>query len=251
MSERYTDKAYWEDYYQKSKTSREHIKDVCSDYDKFWDKLVTSCARKPQSIIEIGAYPGRYIAYLGARYGLEATALDFNSDKSKIEEAFKIMNVKTHEIIQADFLNYKSDKQYDLVISNGFIEHFENYDEVLDLHCKYLAPGGAMFIMIPNKRFLRKWYGLLCDYENLKAHNLKAMKLSVFKKFAKRNDLQIAYLNYYGGFPFSVHQKLNWIQKQIHRLTRYFFKKINHFIENRPNKYLSSTILGIYKKDVV
>lgn len=248
MAERYTEKSYWENYYRKAKIDREQIESVCGHYDHYWDQLVESCCHPPRSIIEIGAYPGRYIAYLAARYGLEATALDYNSDRKKIEEAFQTMGVDRYEIIQADFFLYEPDHQFDLIISNGFVEHFENYDEVLDRHYKYLAPGGAMLVMIPNKRYLRKWYDYLCDYPNLIIHNLKAMKLSVFRKFAERNGLEIAFLGYLGGFSYNVHQKLNWLQQQIYRIVRLVFRKLNPIIEEYPNRFFSSSILGIFKK---
>lgn len=246
MTERYTEKAYWENYYRKTKIDREQIENVCSRYDHFWSQLVNSCNHSPKSIIEIGAYPGRYIAYLAARHGLEATALDYNSDRKKIEEAFHTMGVDRYEIIQADFLHYEPDRRFDLVISNGFIEHFENYDEVLDRHCQYLAPGGAMLVMIPNKRYFRKWYGLLLDKANLKAHNLKCMNLETFRHFAVRNKLDIEFLDYFGGFPYGVHQKLSFPKTLIFQIFRRFFKNFNPIIEKYPSRYFSSSIIGIY-----
>jgi trans-aconitate methyltransferase len=245
--EQLTNKSYWENYYHKSQVSRQQIEQVCGRYDLFWDQLVAACNQPPKSIIEIGAYPGRYIAYLADRYELEATALDYNSDRTKIEEAFQTMGVTRYDIIQADFLKYEPIRQYDLVISNGFIEHFENYDEVLDRHCKYLAPGGSMLVMIPNKRYLREWYGRVVDYENLKMHNLSCMNLKTFRRFSERNNLDVLSLGYFGGFPYSVHQKLNFGQKIIHHAFRRVFKYLNPSIEKRPNKYLSGSIVGIFR----
>lgn len=42
--------------------------------------LVAASNQPPETIIEIGAYPGRFLAYLSSKYSLEATVLDFNSD---------------------------------------------------------------------------------------------------------------------------------------------------------------------------
>lgn len=248
MNKLLTNKEYWEIYYRQSSTNREQIERVCGYYDEFWDQMVASCTHQPKSIIEIGAYPGRFIAYIAARYGLEATALDYNSDRTKIEESFDTMNVNNYEIIQADFLEYVPKKKYDLVISNGFIEHFENYNEVLNHHCEYIAPGGALLIMIPNKRYMRKWFDYLCDYKNLKIHNLNCMRLSKFRKFASMNKLEITTLEYTGGFNYNVHQKLNLPQRVIHQSFRQFFIRLNPILEKYPNKYFSSTIVGIFKK---
>lgn len=244
----YTSRSYWENYYAQSKVNKNQIIKIGSNFDFFWDQLINSCDHQPKSIIEIGAYPGRYIAYLAAKYGLAASALDYNSDILKFREAFAAMDVINYEIIQTDFLTNIPQKKWDIVISIGFIEHFGDYNKVLDKHLDYLAEGGAMIIMIPNKRFLRKWYGKLVDKKNLEIHNLKCMKLSVFKEFASRNNLNIQYLNYEGGFPFNVHQPLVFWQKIIYKLTRLIFINLNKVLKKHPSKWWSGTIIGIFVK---
>lgn len=243
-----TDKKYWESYYESSKTGQAEIIRICSRYDNLFDMLVAACDQPPETIIEIGAYPGRFLAYLSAKYSLEATALDFNSDTRKIKDSFTSMGGILTEILQTDFLKHEPTQTYDLVLSNGFIEHFTNFNEVLDRHARYLNQGGSMLIMIPNKRYLRKWYGLLVDYANLKAHNLKCMELNVFFDFANRNNLLIKHLSYYGGFAFKVHQELNFAQKVIYKIIRSVSKRINPFLEAHPHALYSGSIVGIFYK---
>lgn len=240
-----TDKDYWEKYYSKSITEKKQIIRVVSVYDVFWDILINNCAEKPKTIVEIGGYPGRYLAYLADKYELEPTCVDFNSDKSKIEESMNAFGIERYDIIQADITNYEPNMKYDVVISNGFIEHFENYEKILDKHTSFLKPGGTMLVMIPNKRWLRKWYGYLVDYKNLKAHNLKCMKKSTFENFSKNSGLKILLLEYYGGFPFSVHQKLNFFQKMIYHPVRFLFKRINPYLKNHPSKFYSSSLICV------
>lgn len=244
----YTKQEYWEKYYGSQTSDISRINKIVGEYDRFWQQLIDTCKYQPKTIIEIGAYPGRYLAYLSKKYNLIPTALDYNSDTTKIKECFASFEIDDYKLIQADFLKYTPDSTYDLVISNGFVEHFEDFDTILDAHCKYLAPGGAMLVMIPNKRYLRKWYSYLVDHDNLKLHNLNVMHLSVFEKFASRNNLKANFLGYYGGFNFNVHQKLNFFQKLVHQSFRLFFKKINPKISKHPGKFYSSTIIGIYSK---
>jgi len=109
--------------------------------------------------------------------------------------------------------------------------------------------GGMLEIMIPNKRYLRKIYGRLVDHDNLKAHNLDCMSKKVFENFAERHNLETVLLEYKGGFPFSVHQELNFPQKVIHKGTRFLFKnKLNRIIERNPNKYFSKSLISIFRK---
>jgi cyclopropane fatty-acyl-phospholipid synthase-like methyltransferase len=248
--EKLTDQEYWEKYYSKSLTQKEQIISVASSYDKYWDVLINKNDNKEnKTIIEIGGYPGRYLAYLSNKYNLIPTSLDFNSDKEKIEETFKSFDLKEYNIIQADFLKHKPENKYDIVISNGFIEHFNNFNEVLDKHCEYLKPGGTMLIMIPNMKYYIRFYKFLVDYKNLKIHNLKCMDTKVFKNFGKRNKLNELTNEYFGGFPFTVHQKLNIFQKiifKIHRIAAKFC--LDSFFKRYPSKYYASSIVAIYKK---
>lgn len=241
----YTSRAYWEEYYRDSLVTAEQIQRICGYYDKYWERLIRVCARRPASIIEIGAYPGRYIAYLASRFQLRATALDYNSDRTKIATAFAAMNVADFDVLQVNVFEHEPAHQYDIVFSNGFIEHFDNFHEALDIHCRYLAPGGALMVMIPNKRYLRRLYGWLVDYANLKAHNLRCMRLRTFRDFAQRNNLTIHCLEYCGGFPYHVHQKLNSGQAVLFQAVRRTFKVLNPVIERHPNRFLSAAIIAI------
>lgn len=248
MEDKLTTKKYWETYYQNSHVNKQHIVTVCSYYDSIWDVFVKE-SDAPKNLLEIGGFPGRYLAYLSNRYKLEPTCLDYNSDISQIEGSFKVMDVSNYSIIQEDFTTYKPHKVFDYVMSNGFIEHFENFDNILDLHVEYMADNGRLLVMIPNMRGYVKFYKYLVDYKNLKMHNLKCMKLKVFNDFAERHNLSILHLDYFGGFAFGVHQKSNIMQKIIfkgHRLIFKFF--LNDRLKKNPSKYFSSAIIAIFEK---
>lgn len=245
-----TSKKYWQDYYQEASEDKEMITRICGAYDNFWELLVKSCAEPPKSIVEIGAFPGRYLAYLSSRYNLQATGLDFNPDEEKFARAMQAMGVNDYNYICTDFLQHTPMPEYDLVFSNGFIEHFTNYTEVLDKHAAYLKKGGAMMVMIPNKRYFRKWYGYVLDYKNLKAHNLDCMRLDLFEDFAKRNNLNIQYLSYHGGFAFKVHQRLAFWQRLIYAPVRFLSLKLRGVLSRNPSKWYSGTIVAVFSKKV-
>ncbi|MEI6880077.1 MAG: methyltransferase domain-containing protein [Bacteroidota bacterium] len=249
MENRLTDQNYWENYYEKASTSKKTIERICSQYDPIWDLWISKSNKNPNNLIEIGAYPGRYIAYLKNKYNIDITGLDFNSDKEKVKETMEIMGVENYTYLQADFFDYSPEKKYDLVYSNGFIEHFDDFNKAMDLHLNYLNEDGSLFIMIPNLNYLRRYYGLFFDKENLNIHNLNCMHLDVFKKFAQRNNLEIKYLNYHGGFAYRYHSKIsNKLKLHLAALIIKIFKKINPLLEKHPSKYYSSNIIAIFTK---
>lgn len=249
MDSTLTSKLYWEEYYKKTQTSKDNIVRIASEYDEIWDLLIAENDQKnPKTILEIGGYPGRFLAYLADKYKLEPTCLDYNSDVTKIQECMQVFGIEEYDVIQTDLFKHQTEKKYDIVYSLGFIEHFSDFNQVMDLHCNYLKPGGTLMIMVPNKRWLRKWYGYLVDYHNLKAHNLKCMNFKTFQEFAKRNNLNIKKLSYFGEFQYGVHQKLNIVQEFIKRVVKFIFKRINPFLRKYPNSFYSSSIIAVYKK---
>lgn len=249
MKDKLTTQEYWEKYYSHNHADVKHINTVCSYYDKFWELFITE-SDPNKTLIEIGGFPGRYLAYLSQKYQLKPTCLDYNSDISQIENTFKVMNVTDYNIIQEDFTTFKTPTTYDYVMSNGFIEHFENFPEILDQHVTYMNDTSKLLVMIPNMRGYIRFYKYFLDYNNMKIHNLKSMKLEVFRTFAERNNLSIKYLNHFGNFPLGVHQKLNIFQKILHKAHRLVFKKWgNKVVSNNPSKYFSSSIMAIFEKN--
>jgi hypothetical protein len=86
------------------------------------------------------------------------------------------------------------------------------------------------------------------DKKNLDMHNLKCMHLSVFKAFAKRNQLNIEFLGYDGGFAYNIHNysQSSSFKKFIFNVLLKVFKKINPWLAKRPSKWYSANIIGIF-----
>lgn len=248
-NDRLTSQDYWVSYYSQSNNSPEVIKKIVGKYDMFWDEMVNSLAYPPRTVLEIGAFPGRYLAYLAHKYNLRPTGIDFNPDSARFSETMRVMGVDDYSYIVADFLKAKPIEQFDLVISNGFVEHFDDFDSVLDLHVKYLKPGGAMVIMVPNKRFVRYFYGVLFDHANLKLHNLAVMRKSVFNRFANRNNLETLRLTYFGGFPYKVHQRLSGVRRVAQSILARAFRAVNPLLQRYPSRLWSSALVGVFKKN--
>lgn len=248
MADKLTSQEYWESYYGKHHANKNRIISVCSYYNTFWEEFFGSSSNS-KTLIEIGGFPGRYLAYLADKFKVKPTCLDYNSDATHVQEVFRTMNVTDYEILQKDFTTFKTPTTYDYVISNGFIEHFEQFNTILDLHVDYMKSDGSLLIMIPNMRGYIRFYKYLVDYKNLKIHNLKCMHLEVFKNFAERQNLHIRHLGYYGGFPLGVHQKLNIFQKLIFKVHRLIFKFVlNQYLMKHPSRFFSSSIIAIFDK---
>jgi SAM-dependent methyltransferase len=244
-----TDQKYWTDYYGTRKVDTKSVVSICSQFDCYWEKAISMVDPPIRDVVEIGGFPGRYLAYLAWKYNLSPASIDFNSNTKQIEEHFRAFGIDDYSILTENFLEFEPTKKYDLVLSNGFVEHFENHELVLDGHVKYMKEGGVLIVIIPNMRGLIRPYKKLLDRQNLSKHCLDSMKLSVFSRFAERSKLKLICAEYFGDFPFQVHDDLNGLKKHIQKACRILFKYgLNRTIRRYPNPYLSSIIVAILKK---
>jgi len=75
------------------------------------------------------------------------------------------------------------------------------------------------------------------------------MNKKTFYNFALKNKLNIECLEYFGGFQYSVHQQLNFVQKGIYYCIKFISIKLKIYIERYPSWLYSSGIIAIYSKE--
>ncbi len=196
-----------------------------TDWNKYWDnpdsfiskyffhkyqiKAVADLLKNiefkdPIEIMEFGAGTGIIVKWLYQRYKVKKiTLIDFNEKMINISKTTLAKVQCEVEFINLDFFNYESDKQYDIVLSGGLIEHFEpeRRYELLKKHCAATKSNGYCLIYFPTPtksyRFFRKIYELLGLWiftdevplkenvviEEMKSLNFKAIKSNIFWKY--------------------------------------------------------------------
>ena len=100
---------------------------------KRYGTLLGSLELDRPASLEIGAGAGRLSMQLKKEYGAECTMID---SSKKAFELFKEMNPGEKGYIVEDVFKHKLKKKYDLVMSDGLIEHFkgERQRELLRIH---------------------------------------------------------------------------------------------------------------------
>jgi SAM-dependent methyltransferase len=197
------------------------------------------------SAFEPGCYPGRYLAYLG-KLGWTVSGMDLTP---RMDDDFKDWlsknEIRFDKIKKEDVLEYMrtSNEKYDLVCSFGFIEHFENFSEIIALHDKILRPGGQLIITTPHfrgaiQKFLHTWL----DKQNLERHYLPSMNPVLWQKQLESLGYTVKWHGYFGNFDF-------WADKQKRNLlNKVSLKAINILIPLfrwLPNSKLYSPYCGI------
>lgn len=203
-----------------------------------------------KSVFEIGCYPGRYLTIFGDQ-GVELNGIDYIKDVAKLSEIFKLKKYKVGQFYNCDFFNFEPLIKYDCVISLGFIEHFDNWEETMVNHFGFINDNGYLIIEVPNFRgIFQRIPRMLFDNENYKRHNLNSMSLKAWNRILIEKDFEIIYSGYFGGYNlwFEVEQK----NRMSRLLKKYLIKTLvlfrNIFFKNKVESSYFSCAVGIIAK---
>jgi SAM-dependent methyltransferase len=158
-------------------------------------------------IVEIGSAPGDFLVKFSRKYGSVPYGIEYSDTGAQVNrETFRRHGFNPDHVIHGDFFSDELiDRfrgKFDIVFSRGFIEHFTDVKAVIDRHVDLLAPGGHLFVDVPNFRGVNYPLAQLFDKEAIPRHNIEIMHPDVFSGLFKRDDLQSVACGYYGTFSF-------------------------------------------------
>lgn len=147
-------------------------------------KLLKGVPLKNISYLELGAGTGIIPQRLIRRTGGHCVLVDNNELAYQLFMAQKQKDVEV-DYLRLDIFDLNLDRKFDVVCSDGLIEHFPDKIEVFELHRRFLKPDGYIIIFVPKDtwfiRFLQnhgptfgyeEWYSLenlitLCQAQGL------------------------------------------------------------------------------------
>jgi len=154
-------------------------------------------------VFEVGCYPGKFLAVFGER-GCVLNGIDsFPKTNSLMSKWLSGGRYKIGRFYQSDFLSFTPSRQYDVVCSFGFIEHFKNWKAVLAKHIDLAKDGGCIMVDVPNLG--SPLYYLLYkifEPEILKNHELSALDKNAICSVFKKNGCPVKTAEYLGYFYF-------------------------------------------------
>jgi len=239
--------AYWERIKIPSRINPTFSFDRC--LEKTFSRFLG--ANPNVKLIEIGCAPGRWLVYFHEKYNYQISGID-NSEIGvrKTQENLKHHNIDG-KIYKTGLFDFYPPEKYDVVLSLGFIEHFEEVDRVIEKHLSLLKPSGKLVLGVPNFsgiNFLIQKY--LCE-DLLAKHNLRIMNRSFFEKLLERFPLEKIFVDYIGGFEpalFSSGEKPNVLSRAVLKSLGALglLRKIS-WLDDVNSWLFSSYILGIFR----
>lgn len=108
--------------------------------------------RKNLKILEIGCAHSIWPHYFTRYHNAQVDGLDYSETGCRKTQAMWDEQGLKGKIVCADMFNPPADLlgQYDIVMSFGVVEHFEDTAACLSACAAFVKPGGHLFTMIPN-----------------------------------------------------------------------------------------------------
>ncbi len=155
------------------------------------------------SCLEIGSFPGPHLATFGD-LGYALNGVDFHPlNKDLLPAWLQQQGFTIEEFVSIDFFKYSPHKKFDVVASFGFIEHFVDYEDMIQRHINLVNDNGYIIITTPNfKGLIQKSLHIFFDKINLSKHNIESMQPTKWKKILEDNNFEIIYYGYFGDFWF-------------------------------------------------
>lgn len=120
-------------------------------FHELFASLVNSESR-PKILLEIGCGSSAWLPYFRREFGLEIWGLDYSA--RGCEMAMKVLERSGEhgQIVNADFFQPPEELagKFDLVVSFGVFEHFDDTQSAITAMSAFLSSGGVSVTVIPN-----------------------------------------------------------------------------------------------------
>jgi SAM-dependent methyltransferase len=130
------------------------------EFHDLWRGHLPSATAAPIRLLEIGCAQSRWLPYFAWEWGYEVAGLDYSELGCRQSRALLAREGLSGEIFHQDMFcpEPRQVAGFDVVFSNGVVEHFEDTGGALRQMAVYLQPGGLMLTIVPN---LAGWLGRL------------------------------------------------------------------------------------------
>jgi 2-polyprenyl-3-methyl-5-hydroxy-6-metoxy-1,4-benzoquinol methylase len=197
--------------------------------------------------IEIGCGTGSYMIYLNKEFGYRIDGLDYSDNMDYVRANLQHNGVAGSQLFNADFFEFAPPKKYDLVLSGGFAEHFDDYESVVARHAEWAKPGGLVVIIVPNLTHIHK---LLCGFfapEVLRVHRFPLMRSNIMRQTLEKAGLRVLHCEYHKTFrpTYNLPRGVGLFFRAVHKLLR------ASGLDDIGNRFGSPYLISVSRKDSV
>lgn len=152
-------RSYWDQVWQgqhlpgavnpRSKTRHNHAE---RGFHDIFGQAFSGEDRRGQELLEIGAARSAWLPYFAKEFGFRVSGIDYSDIGCEQARAILRNENVNGRVVYSDFTAPPEDmiSAFDVVISFGVIEHFEDTATCVERLARFLKPGGLMISVIPN-----------------------------------------------------------------------------------------------------
>ena len=120
-------------------------------FDRMICRMLDRSGNAQAEVIELGCAPGTILERIHRlRPKCRLAGIDYSVDGIDIaRKRLDALGIDA-DVYFGDFRTASLLKQYDVALSFGLIEHFEDPIAIIEYHKKYLRPGGLVAVSVPN-----------------------------------------------------------------------------------------------------
>ena len=186
-----TDRAFWETEYYWGELEGAVRPDMAFAFDRSLARaLARHCpAREGDTVIEVGCAPAKWLVHYAERFGARVGGIEYSVKGAALSRANLAACGVPGEIHEADFFATEP-RPHDVVLSFGFLEHFEDLAGTFARHVDFVAPGGRLVLGVPNFRGLNRAVQRIADPDYLARHNTAAMSPGLLRSLGTTSGLR-------------------------------------------------------------
>ena len=151
-----------------------------------------------ESVVEIGCAPATWLGYYAERFGARVAGIEYTAHGVELSRRNLAALGIDGQIVHDDFFAV-APSPHDLVLSLGFIEHFDDLAGTFAHHAAFVGSGGRLVIGVPNYRGLMGLLQRLADPTHLAMHNTKAMDRALWRRLGAEHGMQVEWEGYLDG----------------------------------------------------
>lgn len=204
---------------------------------------------------EIGCAPGKWLVFLNKDLGYSVEGYEYvpaAAETARRNLALCGVPGAENAVRVADFFSVSAPARYDLVLSLGFIEHFDDFGGTFGRHLDLVKPGGYLAIGVPRFKGINRLFAALVDVWRepriLPAHNLAVMEPAVFEDEAARRGLRTEFCGYVGGFEPALFDAAAVPWAPLRWALRAALRALGLLLGGINSAFTSSYVMAVFRK---
>lgn len=162
------------------------------------------------TIVEVGSAPGWNLLNFKNRlgyipYGIEYSHVGAEQNRRK----FIASGVSEGNVIESDFFSKELQERYkehfDIVMSGGFIEHFDDPTNVIQKHVDLIKKNGYFIITVPNFQGVNSVLARFFNEDIASTHNFSILNKEGFEAVFPQDGIEKLYCHYFGTLYFGLY----------------------------------------------